>query len=503
MMVSGDMPDPVAFGRERRAAGDLHGALDAFQRALPDHADDPEFLFELAGLFRSLEMNAEALPIYDALAQALPDALPVLHNRAGCLTDLRRFDDAIREFVAMVARWGGAAPCWAGLGNAAYAAGRAPLGRTAYRVAIALEPERTASYANFAECLDVDGDHAEAVAVLRRAGALEPDDPSLHFNRARSLLALGDFAAGWAEFEWRRHPDRPNRVARTVGCPRWTGEPLGGRHLFVMGEQGIGDQIWFLPLVREVAERSGRVTLEVAPKLVPLVRQSLPGVAVQPLQVEKRDGRWHALGTSRSGPPDADYHIDVGSLPGLLWDAVAGRRHPPVLRPDADRVALWRTRLDALGPGPRIGICWRSPLTARGRGQHYLSLTDWAPILRVRPAQFICLQHGDCTEDVAQAHDALGIPVHVLAGLDLWDGVHDVAAVMASLDLVVSAATWISMLGGALGVRTLLVGNGRWVAPLAGRDPLHPSLEPVYPSLGRSWPHGVVSEVAERVRASV
>lgn len=491
---------PLQLGRERMASGDLHGALDAFQDALAQNGDDPELVFETAGLLRALDQHADALSLYDALAEALPDTLPVLHNRATCLVELGRFTEAVQEFLRIVRRWD-AAPCWAGLGEAAYAANDPGTGRRAYRTAIALAPERTGSYANFGESLAESGDDSGAAGVLRRAVALSPDDPTLHLNLARTLLSLGEYEGGWAEYEWRRHPSMPNSIDRAVHARRWEGESLDGKHLFIAGEQGIGDQIWFLPFVREAAGRARMVTIEVAPKLVPLVRQSFPDAAVQALQVERRDGRWRALGSSRSGPPDADAWTDLASLAGFLWDTVAGQPQAPALRPAPELVARWKARLDALGPGPRIGVCWRSPLTRRGRWQQYLPLSAWAPILRAGPAQFVCLQHGDCADEVARVRDELGVCVHILPELDPWDGIHDVAATAVSLDLIVSAGTWISMLGGALGVPTLLVGNGRWVAPQAGRDPVHGSVEPIFRTIGTSWPDGVVAEVAARIRA--
>ncbi|WP_448191931.1 tetratricopeptide repeat protein [Azospirillum sp. sgz301742] len=492
--------DPAERGRRLRRDGDLHGALDAFREALAGGAGDPELLFETAGLLRSLEMDGEALAVYDALVLALPDLLPVLHNRAGCLAALGRQDEAVAAFAAVLARWPDVAPSWAGLGDAAFAAGDGERGRRALRTAIALEPERTGSYVNLGEGLASAGDDAGAVQALTRAALLTPDDPAIHYNLARSLLPLHRFAEGWAEFEWRLHPETPNSVARAIPCPRWSGEPLAGRHLYICGEMGIGDQIWFLPFVREAAERAAAVTLDVTPKLVPLVRQSLPGVTVRPLQVERPGKRWHAVGDSRCGPADADVYIELGSLPRFLWDAATRRAHVPVLAPDPAAAQRWRARLEALGPGPWIGLCWRSSLITPGRAIEYRPLPDWAPVLSGLRGRgtFVSLQHGDVRDELAQLHETFGLAVHPLPDLDLRDGIQDTAAAVASLDLVVSAGTWIAMLGGALGVPTLVASSFRWVGLSDERDPIHRAREPVLATPARPWPAGVMAEVAAR-----
>ncbi len=497
-MNNGLGQDAAQRGRRLRQEGDLRGALDAFGAALAERPDDPELLFEAAGLLRDLEMSQDALAIYDALRLGLPDALPVLHNRAACLAELDRFDEAIAGFIEVLARWAQATPAWAALGDAAFACGRNDLGLRAFRTAIALEPDRTGSYVNLGECLAAAADDRGAVEALTHATRLAPGDPAIHYNLARSLLPLHRIADGWEEFEWRLHPEIANSVARAITCPRWSGEPLAGRHLYICGELGIGDQIWFLPFVRTAAKQAGAITLDVTPKLIPLVQQSLPNVTVRPLQVERWGNRWHAIAESRSGPADADVYIELGSLPRFLWDETVSAANVPVLKPDSARIGLWRERLEALGPGPRIGVCWRSSLVTRGRATEYRPLADWLPVLSRLSGTFVSLQHGDVGAELDRFEEACGIRIHTLPGIDLHDGIQDTAAAVASLDLVVSAGTWINVLSSALSVPTLTAGNLRWVGMVDGHDPILPAREIIYATPDRSWPHGVMAELAVR-----
>ena len=47
------------------------------------------------------------------------------------------------------------------------------------------------------------GDLARAEHYLRRACALRPDDPAVHFNLALTLLGAGRLEEGLLEYEWR------------------------------------------------------------------------------------------------------------------------------------------------------------------------------------------------------------------------------------------------------------------------------------------------------------
>ena len=49
--------------------------------------------------------------------------------------------------------------------------------------------------------------------------------------------------------------------------PRWTGEPLAGRSLLLLAEQGFGDTFHFIRYARLLKERGARVVLAVPPAL--------------------------------------------------------------------------------------------------------------------------------------------------------------------------------------------------------------------------------------------
>src|SRR5260370_40656223 len=82
------------------------------------------------------------------------------------------------------------------------------------------------------------------MASYERALALKPDYPEVHYNRGLLLLLRGEYARGWAEYEWRwRCKDNPEK--REFRCPQWSGEPLGGRTILLHAEPGFGEGIQF------------------------------------------------------------------------------------------------------------------------------------------------------------------------------------------------------------------------------------------------------------------
>jgi hypothetical protein len=94
-------------------------------------------------------------------------------------------------------------------------------------------------------------DAETAERLFRAALAQDPasDDAALHLGFA--LLMQGRFAEGWPYYD-RRRPYLRSPLHRAP-FPQWTGGPLDGRSIILVGEQGLGDEVQlsrYVPLVR-------------------------------------------------------------------------------------------------------------------------------------------------------------------------------------------------------------------------------------------------------------
>jgi tetratricopeptide (TPR) repeat protein len=328
--------------------------------------------------------------------------------------------------------------------------------------ALARDPVHRGALMRRALLLHDRGDPEAACAAYDRLLALDPDHVDAHWNRGAALLALGRLHEGFAEYEWRLRSTLFYRGPSRHAQPRWDGSPLAGRALLVHAEQGFGDTIQFLRYLPLLAAATDRVFLEVPPPLKPLVAQS--GLA--------RDlfGKGEAL-------PDFDCRASLLSLPHLTGVLPGDARLPvPYLRADPGRIAPWRARL-APYPEPRIGLCWRgNPAHTRDRDRS-LTLDMLGPLFAL-PATFVSLQQPDASPEIEAAVLTARI-VDWSSDMDKDGAFLDTAALMMSLDLVVTVDTAIAHLAGALGRPALLLLHAnpdfRWV--LGRSDTLwYPSL---------------------------
>lgn len=289
-----------------------------------------------------------------------------------------------------------------------------------------------------------DGRVEETIALLDRAITRLPECAEAHAMRGMALLSVGRFEEGFAAYEWRHRV--PGCEGNKPALPRWNGEPLPGKTLLLWDEQGFGDNIQFARFVERAARSSqAHIVLHVHPAVHRLMASCRGADAV-----EAREGR----------PPAAHAQLSLLSIPAALRLGAADLlAEAPWLAPEPALVQHWRGRLDvaAWRPRPRIGVAWQGNPRHPRDGRRSIPLAAFAPVVRAWAARatFVSLQK-------APASDAIitnALPI-VDFGVDLdggYDAFVDTAAIMSSLDLVITSDTSIAHLAAALGVPVWVV----------------------------------------------
>jgi tetratricopeptide (TPR) repeat protein len=443
------------LGAALKAAGKAEEAMKRYRTAVrlkPDFVDAHSNLGEL--LMSQGRFEEAMIPLRRALLLN-PAHANALNNLGTALFRLDRLQESIAVLERAVSLRPDFATAFSNLGNARRALGDTELAAEAHARALALAPERADHHVNYANSLRELGDVAGAIAVFRRAIALDPECEAAHNNLGAALLLTEAWAEGWAEFEWRwRLGDNPALRGRHR-LPLWQGDPLNGRRILVWGEQGIGDVILLATMLPDLLAAGAQVTLEVDERLVGLLQRSFPAIAVVGWGKVPADDRF-------------DCQANIGRLGLFLRPAAdsfvgAGK---PYLKPVDDRIAAFRQRYAALGPGPVIGLAWRSTSPAYRRKS--LSLEDFAPLFQALPtATFISIQYGDTRDEIAEATRNFRVRIHRDDSFDNWTDLDGLAAQIAALDHVVTVSNLNAHLAGAMGVpaHVLITQNALWYWP--------------------------------------
>jgi hypothetical protein len=362
------------------------------------------------------------------------------------------------------------------------------------RKALELDPESTDTICTLANALARVGHHSEGVGLLESFAGIGGKEPLWHFtmatfnqvsdpqtalfhynealrlnpdyheaglNYAILLLSFGMYEIGWEAYEHRIPWLGLNVELDQI--PRWHGEPLTGKVILVVTEQGFGDSIQFIRYAGLLKSRGATVHV-LCTNNIPVRRLMDWAAGV--------DGTVVATEPT----PHFDCYVPVMSLPWIFGTTLATvPSESGYIVPDADVVEVWRGRLEKY-QGLRVGLVWSGNRALNANSSRSISFDEFSSLLKVEGVTFFTLQIG------ADALSSKDVTTYKGTLIDLTSFIQDfgdTAAFMANLDLVISVDTATAHLAGALGtpVWTLLYypAEWRWMRE-AESTPWYPSM---------------------------
>lgn len=458
--------DPVFFsnfGVVAYTAGNIDLAISSYQQSLALDPVNADALTNLAAALNDKDRFVEAKGVSEQAIALNPEGRGAYLNRGNALKSMEFIEEAIEDYKKSVELDPNYAHAHTMLGHAYDLLGQLELAEQHTRKAVTLSPDMFEAHNNLATVLMRLGKKGEANLHLARSQELNPNAKTL-WNMALNLLDMGDFKQGIGLYEFGF--DAKTRLpARKPPMPRWQGEDLAGRSIMIWREQGVGDELRFAEWYHHVIALGARCIIEAKSKLVPLFERSFPDATILEEDFTRDVNRC-----------DADFQMPAGDLPAFFGLQSNPEERYAYLQPDPFRAKGWRDRIADLGPGTKIGICWRSGMRNARRNFAYAELDDLIPLFELPNTHFVSLQYDNCTKDLAEFEQRTGFHIHNFEEVDQFDDLDETAAMTSGLDLVVTAGTAVAQMSGALGVETW-----RFEArgSKAGQPPVpHPWLQP-------------------------
>jgi tetratricopeptide (TPR) repeat protein len=495
------------LGMAQRAQGLTTQAEASFHAALRLRPDFVEARINLGNVFAGLEQWSAAVPHYRQALQLDPQHIDAHTNLGFALRGAGDFDSAVASYQAALRLHPDSSAAQAGLAAALAERDKAshptpseipaaspPAGAAVelvkqglkfasqenwsaaedrYHQALKLEPDHFDALKCLAVALTDQGKLAEAKTVFERALAVHPEIPESHLGLAACYLQEEDYERGWREYEWRWQVPG---FGALPNLPRWQGESLSGKTLLLFGEQGFGDTLQFIRYAPRLKELAARVTLACQPALAPLMSRQpyLDKVGVLGGQMSRAD---------------CDLLLPLLSAPYVLGTTASTIPSAvPYLTADPALVAKWQQELSAID-GLKIGIAWQGSRGFPLDRWRSIPLAHFAPLARSPGVQLVSLQKGFGAEQVAAVDFHL---IDLSPQLDESAGPFmDTAAVLSSLDLVVTSDTAIAHLAGALGVPVWVAlqfsPNWRWLVDRED-SPWYPTMRLFRQTAFGDWP---------------
>jgi hypothetical protein len=343
-------------------AGDARKAEELFRCAVARSPDDCAALWGLVTLLRSSDPG-KCLAFLDRLIELQP-GLATLYTTRGVLRQQTRDEvGAVEDFATVVGLEPDNADALYNLGLC-YSELFCPA-QAEDVASLLLQKRPDWPAAKYLLVKARVGLEREPGAVDAQFAALIKQDPlniELRFARGLLRLKMGDFAHGWDAQEWRWGIEPVKSSAHDFRRPRWSGEPLHGRRLLVVAEQGFGDILQFArflpPAVESGADWVG-LRLEQSRSGLRRLLGRIKGIEIVGEDVD---------------PSRYDVYCPLASLPYAL-DTTA-HTIPPAKFAELEVLDIdaWRRRLAHL-PRPWVGLCWA------GSPEHFHDIRRSMPLV--------------------------------------------------------------------------------------------------------------------------
>jgi tetratricopeptide (TPR) repeat protein len=385
-------------------------------------------------ILKQLGNNFDAMLNFDKAIEIDPTAAEFHNNRGAALSDLGQFSQA----------------------------------EQAYREAIRLKPKGAESLVNLGNCLKAVGKTSEALESYKRATEVKPDYADGHLNYSFALLEAAKFDQGWSEFEWRWKCGQ--LPPRGLDISEWTGDSLEGHSLLLYAEQGMGDALHFMRYAPMIKERfGGKIYVEVRQTLARCAR-SMGGIDGVIAFGEKIPDYIDRMLPMMSAP--RIFGTDLSNIPAAI----------PYIHHDEHRASLFEKEYKKLPfKGVRVGVCWAghnregNPGASAIDRRRSTTLASFAPLAQVPGISWVSLQKGDPENQVMRPPAGMT----VLHCMEDCEDFYDTAALVSTLDLVITVDTSVVHLVGAMGKPVWMLGryDGCWRWMGARKDsPWYPSL---------------------------
>ncbi len=343
-------------------------------------------------------------------------------------------------------------------------------GAQLYQHIVTKRPENEVALNNYAYVLTRINQPAQSIIYYQQL-LTKLDSTQARLGLSKALLACGDFAQGWHEFEC-RFPDRA-AYQKEFGYYNLKPQDLKNKRVLLRAEWGFGDMIQFIRYAQLIKQEGAKqVLMQTFEALVPLFSRC-PFIDYV-----------FAVGDPI---PDAHVHIPLLSLPMIFntnIDTIPA--DIPYLTADPTLIEYWKQQLQH-DTHFKIGLCWHAKpiyIEDHKHTRRSIPIKEFLPLSSLSNVSFYSLQKEFGLDELNSIKNEF--PIHDFG--NEFDKTHgrfmDTAAVIKNLDLIMCADTSIVHIAGALGSKVWLLlpyaAEWRWL-------PGHPdygqaSITPWYPN---------------------
>lgn len=440
----------IQLALQYHQSGDLQKAEYIFNKILKKQRNNVDILCKLGELYAQIGSMEKSISCFKKAIELDPFFAMAYFKLGDALQEKGNLDEAVTFYMKALELNPHNACIYNNIGIILNEKGQYDEAIKYYQKALQLNPNFETAYNNLGIAFKDKGNLDDAIKYYQKALQLSPTNAVIHYGLSMTLLLDGNFKEGWKRYEWRwKCEEHYRRNFRNFKKPLWNGSDITGRTILLHDEQGCGDGIQFIRYATLVAQRGAKVIVECREELKSLL-QNVEGV-----------DQVFACGEQLC---EFDLYCPLLSLP-LVFDTTLENIPStiPYITAESTLLHKWQEKVQHDDSKVKIGLVWAGSKTHKKDRFRSCSLEMFAPLSQLTGITLYSLQKGESSQEAEIAAKRMNL-------IDYTEEINDfsdTAALIESLDLVISVDTAVAHLAGALGkpVWTLLpfVPDWRWM----------------------------------------
>lgn len=424
--------------------------LNTLILAFNQSPEDIELCFAIGKTYSSLKNFEEAIKYYKKALILNPDEIGLNLSIGLCYSEMGDFSNAIAHYEEILKHNEDSegflkikAGAYLNIANINYFTNNFDKSIEILEQAAEVLPEYLDIYVNLGNCYNAKKDTQKAIHYFEKALEFDSNDLDARHNLAATQLGIGDFQNGLENYEYRIFAPQNTITTEylTFTKPRWQGENLDGKTIFIHHEQGLGDAIQFVRFFHELKLRGAKVIYNAPVTFVELFKDSeLICAELVPPELHKTDKDFESY---------FDYYLPLMSLPYVLKTNPKSIPLPnPYIRANEQKVQKFKEFFQKDTNEIKIAINWKG--NPNGDPKRIINLKEFYTLCDIPNVSLYSFQKGAGYEELAN------IPPEVKI-IDLGkhlDDFSDTAAALTYMDMIISNDSALVHLGAAMGIKT-------------------------------------------------
>lgn len=326
------------------------------------------------------------------------------------------------------------------------------------------------TYNNCAVFEEEKGNINNALHFLKKSLSIE-HNPSNKMNIGLIFLKLGDFENGWDNYEARWMIDSFRKKMIVTKKPLWNGQNC--KNILVWGEQGIGDEILYSSMLKELFNKCDSIFYAcLSKKLNKLFINSFPNIHILDMDNVSDDKFF-------------DFHIPIASLGKHFRQNLDSFHNNSYLITDKNKKLVIESKLNLKSNESKkiVGISWRS-----NAGNKKNIDIEFFRSLITNDLNLVNIQY-----QITHSEEKILKKMNVLdLGYDLYNDIDNLSALIDCCDYIVTTSNINAHIAGALGKKTFLLSSQGvkqfhyWVSPTKS-SLWYPSVEIINQENKNDW----------------